>query len=168
MEYVGGQSLKDMLKQIRQTEGQAACLPLPRAIAYALEMLPPIGYLHTLDLLFCDFKPDNVIQTEEQLKLIDLGAVRHMDDDDSAVYGTIGYQAPEIASDRPVDRLGPLHGRPHARGDDVPVRLPARAPDHAALAGRGAAARGVRVLRPAAAPRHRHATRPPGSPPPRR
>jgi serine/threonine-protein kinase PknG len=87
-----------MLKQVRATQGQEACLPLPRAIAYALEMLPPIGYLHSLDLLFCDFKPDNAIQTEEQLKLIDLGAVRHLDDEDSAVYGTVGYQAPEIAS----------------------------------------------------------------------
>ncbi|WP_291414457.1 serine/threonine protein kinase [Actinophytocola sp.] len=101
MEYVGGQSIKDMIKEIRRTEGAAACLPLPRAIAFVLEMLPPIGYLHTLDLLFCDFKPDNVIQTEEQLKLIDLGAVRHVDDEDSAVYGTVGYQAPEIASAGP-------------------------------------------------------------------
>ncbi|MGH3763343.1 tetratricopeptide repeat protein [Actinophytocola sp.] len=101
MEYVGGRSVKDMIKQIRQTEGLAACLPLSRAIAYALEMLPAIGYLHTLGLLFCDFKPDNVIQTEEQLKLIDLGAVRHLDDEDSAVYGTIGYQAPEIATAGP-------------------------------------------------------------------
>jgi serine/threonine-protein kinase PknG len=101
MEYVGGQSIKDMLKQVRSTGGKNACLPIPRAIAYMLEMLPPIGYLHTLNLLFCDFKPDNVIQTEEQLKLIDLGAVRHIDDDDSAVYGTIGYQAPEIATAGP-------------------------------------------------------------------
>ena len=101
MEYVGGQSIKDMLKGIRAAEGPQACLPLDRAIAYALEMLPPIGYLHTLNLLFCDFKPDNVIQTEEQLKLIDLGAVRHLDDEDSAVYGTIGYQAPEIAATGP-------------------------------------------------------------------
>ena len=101
MEYVGGQSIKDMLKQVRSVQGQDACLPIPRAIAYVLEMLPPIGYLHTLNLLFCDFKPDNMIQTEEQLKLIDLGAVRHIDDEDSAVYGTVGYQAPEIATTGP-------------------------------------------------------------------
>jgi serine/threonine-protein kinase PknG len=101
MEYVGGQSIKDMLKQIRSAQGRDACLPIPRAIAYVLEMLPPIGYLHTLNLLFCDFKPDNMIQTEEQLKLIDLGAVRHVDDEDSAVYGTVGYQAPEIATTGP-------------------------------------------------------------------
>ncbi len=101
MEYVGGQSIKEMLKDVRAVQGAEACLPLSRAIAYTLEMLPPIGYLHSLNLLFCDFKPDNVIQTEEQLKLIDLGAVRHMDDEDSAVYGTVGYQAPEIASSGP-------------------------------------------------------------------
>ncbi|GAB3468149.1 serine/threonine-protein kinase [Actinophytocola sediminis] len=101
MEYVGGQSLKDMIKELRRAQGGAAVLPLSQAIAYALEMLPAIGYLHTLNLLFCDFKPDNVIQTEEQLKLIDLGAVRHVDDEDSAVYGTVGYQAPEIASAGP-------------------------------------------------------------------
>ncbi|MFC4857614.1 tetratricopeptide repeat protein [Actinophytocola glycyrrhizae] len=101
MEYVGGRSVKEMLKDVRAAQGPEACLPLSRAIAYTLEMLPPIGYLHALNLLFCDFKPDNVIQTEEQLKLIDLGAVRHMDDDDSAVYGTVGYQAPEIATSGP-------------------------------------------------------------------
>jgi serine/threonine-protein kinase PknG len=98
MEYVGGQSIKDMIKDLRRIEGAEAVLPPSRAIAYALEMLPAIGYLHSVNLLFCDFKPDNVIQTEEQLKLIDLGAVRHADDEESPVYGTVGYQAPEIAT----------------------------------------------------------------------
>jgi serine/threonine-protein kinase PknG len=45
--------------------------------------------------VYCDFKPDNVIQTEEQLKLIDLGGVRRIDSDEM-IYGTVGYQAPEI------------------------------------------------------------------------
>ncbi|HWJ08273.1 MAG TPA: tetratricopeptide repeat protein, partial [Nocardioides sp.] len=31
------------------------------------------------------------------MKLIDLGGVRRIDDDDSAIYGTVGYQAPEVA-----------------------------------------------------------------------
>ena len=37
-------------------------LPVDQAIAYVLEILPAIGHLHDLGLLFCDFKPDNVIQ----------------------------------------------------------------------------------------------------------
>jgi serine/threonine-protein kinase PknG len=95
MEYVGGKSLKQILQDARRTGGS---VPLAHAIAYAIEVLPALGYLHDRGLVYCDFKPDNVIQTEEQLKLIDMGGVRRIDDDDSAIYGTIGYQAPEIAS----------------------------------------------------------------------
>lgn len=98
MEYVGGSSLKDLLKERRVAAGgQVDPLPPEQAIAYMLEILPALGYLHRLDLLYCDFKPDNVIQSEESLKLIDLGGVRRIDDDTSALYGTVGYQAPEIA-----------------------------------------------------------------------
>jgi serine/threonine-protein kinase PknG len=95
MEYVGGKSLKQILLERRQA-GQS--LPLPVALAYAIEVLPALGYLHSQGLVYCDFKPDNVIQTEEQLKLIDMGGVRRIDDADSAIYGTVGYQAPEIAT----------------------------------------------------------------------
>ncbi|MFJ6673585.1 tetratricopeptide repeat protein [Actinosynnema sp. NPDC091369] len=101
MEYVGGTSVKDMIKQLRAEGTGTESLPVAQAIAYALEVLPALGYLHGVGLLYCDFKPDNVIQTEEQLKLIDLGAVRRVDDRHSPIYGTIGYQAPEIGTDGP-------------------------------------------------------------------
>jgi serine/threonine-protein kinase PknG len=101
MEYVGGTSIKDMVKHLRETGDPAACLPLSQAIAYMLEILPALGYLHGIGLAYCDFKPDNVIQVEEQLKLIDLGAVRHVDDEESPIYGTAGYQAPEVGKELP-------------------------------------------------------------------
>ena len=101
MEYVGGQSLKEMLSERRQPDGSIEPMPLGQAIAYALEVLRALGYLHGLGLLFCDFKPENVIQSEEQIKLIDLGGVRRIDDNTSPIYGTAGYQAPEIAKDGP-------------------------------------------------------------------
>jgi serine/threonine-protein kinase PknG len=95
MEYVGGQSLRQILLEQRKA-GQS--LPVAVALAYAIEVLPALGYLHSRGLVYCDFKPDNVIQTEEQLKLIDMGGVRRIDDDDSPIYGTVGYQAPEIST----------------------------------------------------------------------
>jgi serine/threonine-protein kinase PknG len=98
MEYVGGQSLKD-LRSERDENRQLVPLPVGQAIAYALEVLPALGYLHGLDLLYCDFKPDNVIQSQELIKLIDLGAVRRIDDDESPVYKTDGYCAPELATE---------------------------------------------------------------------
>jgi serine/threonine-protein kinase PknG len=96
MEYVGGRPLKDILRDRREESGPEAALPLGQVIAYGLEVLRAFGYLHGLGLLFCDFKPDNAIQSEEQLKLIDLGGVRRIDDAVSAIYGTVGYQAPEV------------------------------------------------------------------------
>jgi serine/threonine-protein kinase PknG len=102
MEYVGGRSLKQILAARREANGgEADPLPPAQAIAYMLEVLPALGYLHQLGLLFCDFKVDNVIQTQHSLKLIDLGGVYRMDDPTSAVFGTVGYQAPEIAAAGP-------------------------------------------------------------------
>jgi serine/threonine-protein kinase PknG len=97
MEYVGGKSLKQIRLEARQRGG---AVPLPHALAYALEILPAFGYLHDRGLVYCDFKPDNVIQHEEQLKLIDMGGVRQIDDN-GPIYGTVGYQAPEIETDGP-------------------------------------------------------------------
>nr|WP_229919054.1 serine/threonine-protein kinase [Streptomyces minutiscleroticus] len=97
MEYVGGKSLKEIANGRRTPEGRRDPLPVEQACAYGIEALEALGHLHSRNLLYCDFKVDNAIQTEDQLKLIDMGAVRRMDDDESAVYGTIGYQAPEVA-----------------------------------------------------------------------
>ncbi|MGA4998688.1 tetratricopeptide repeat protein [Streptomyces arboris] len=97
MEYVGGKALKEIANQRRTPAGKRDPLPVEQACAYGIEALEALGHLHSRNLLYCDFKVDNAIQTEDQLKLIDMGAVRRMDDDESAIYGTVGYQAPEVA-----------------------------------------------------------------------
>ncbi|MCW2519705.1 MAG: serine/threonine protein kinase [Mycobacterium sp.] len=92
MEYVGGTSLK-------QAKGHR--LPVAQAIAYMLEILPALGYLHSVGLVYNDLKPENIMVTEEQLKLIDLGAVSRMNSY-GFLYGTPGYQAPEIVRTGPT------------------------------------------------------------------
>lgn len=97
MEYVGGKSLKEIANDRRTPDGRRDPLPVEQACAYGIEALEALGHLHSRNLLYCDFKVDNAIQSEDQLKLIDMGAVRRMDDEESAIYGTVGYQAPEVA-----------------------------------------------------------------------
>ncbi|MFE4634697.1 tetratricopeptide repeat protein [Streptomyces sp. NPDC056773] len=97
MEYVGGKSLKEIANERRRPDGRRDPLPVEQACAYGIEALEALGHLHSRNLLYCDFKVDNAIQQADQLKLIDMGAVRRMDDEESAIYGTVGYQAPEVA-----------------------------------------------------------------------
>lgn len=99
MEFVGGRSLKQLLKdRMAANNGEYDPLPVDQAIAFVLEILPALSYLHEQHLLYCDLKPDNVIQVGDSIKLIDLGGVRRMDDDESPIFGTVGYQAPEVAT----------------------------------------------------------------------
>ncbi|MBA0049800.1 tetratricopeptide repeat protein [Streptomyces sp. AJS327] len=98
MEYVGGRSLKDIANARRAPDGGRAPLPVDQACAYGIEALEALGHLHERGLLYCDFKVDNAIQQDGRLKLIDMGAVRRADDDESPIYGTVGYQAPEVAA----------------------------------------------------------------------
>jgi serine/threonine-protein kinase PknG len=100
MEYVGGKSLKQIALDYKDANGGQA-LPLAQVLAFAIEILPAFGYLHAIGLLYNDFKPDNIIQSEEQLKLIDLGAVMAFDDQESDIYSTEGYKAPELEKDGP-------------------------------------------------------------------
>ena len=103
MEFVDGVSLRDMLDARRRAnDGRPDPLPVEQAIAFCVEILPALAHLHDLGLVFCDFKPDNVIQSRSAVKLIDLGGVYRMDDRNSPVYGTVGFQAPEVAHTGPT------------------------------------------------------------------
>ena len=103
MEYVDGISLRQLLRERRSAhDGRRDPLPPAHAISYVLEILPALGHLHDQGLLFCDFKPENVMCTASSVKLIDLGGVYRIDDRNSPMYGTPGYQAPEIAETGPT------------------------------------------------------------------
>lgn len=97
MEYVGGQSLK----QGTTKDGKPEKLPVAEAIAYLLEILPALSYLHSIGLVYNDLKPENIMLTEDQLKLIDLGAVSRVNSF-GYLYGTPGFQAPEIVRTGPT------------------------------------------------------------------
>lgn len=95
MEYVGGTSLK------QATKTSDTKLPVAQAIGFMLEILPALGYLHANGLVYNDLKPENIMVTEDQLKIIDLGAVSRTNSF-GYLYGTPGYQAPEIVRTGPT------------------------------------------------------------------
>lgn len=96
MEYVGGPSLRS---RRRRQPGKVFAVDV--AIGYILSVLPALEYLHSRGVVYNDLKPDNIIITEDQVKLIDLGAVSGIGAY-GHIFGTKGFQAPEIARTGPT------------------------------------------------------------------
>lgn len=94
MEYVQGKTLYEIM------EDHGGPLPVSEAVSYILAILPAFTYLTKLGLVYCDFKPQNVMleilkDGSRVVKLIDLGTVIHWTPKPEAIYGTEGYYAPE-------------------------------------------------------------------------
>ncbi|HEX6290793.1 MAG TPA: protein kinase [Herpetosiphonaceae bacterium] len=95
MEYVPGETLRDLLRRV------AGPLPQAEALDYARQLCTVLTYLHSQypPVVFRDLKPGNVMVTPEgQLKLIDFGIARLFSPDkaaDTAQFGTPGYAPPE-------------------------------------------------------------------------
>ncbi|GAA1680701.1 serine/threonine-protein kinase [Glycomyces endophyticus] len=107
MEYIGGVSLGDQLRaRLGRREG---AMPPEWAIPCVLEALAAFGHLHDADMVYCDLKPANLIQVGDRIRLIDLGAMRRIGDTGGDVWGTIGYQAPEVTGDRFPDVASDLY-----------------------------------------------------------
>lgn len=96
MEYVPGQTLHD-LRYGSRSGGAPAPLPLPQVLAYGIEILAAMAYLHDRGILYCDLKPSNVMHAD-RVRLVDLSGARRRDDRTSPVFGTPGYQAPELTA----------------------------------------------------------------------
>jgi len=94
MEYVGGTSLK---------QGKGDRLPVAEAIGFhAGKSCPRWVICIQMGWSTTTSKPENIMVTEEQLKLIDLGAVCRAINSFGYLYGTPGFQAPEIVRTGPT------------------------------------------------------------------
>ena len=110
MEYVGG-AVAQAGAHPRYARRAGEPLPVAQAIAYMLEILPALGYLHERDLLYCDFKPDNVIQIDEQMQADRPG---RRPQDRRRRQRPLRHGRLPGARDRRrrgIDRLRPVHGR---------------------------------------------------------
>jgi serine/threonine-protein kinase PknG len=104
MEYIGGTTLQEVLaKQLAaaQADETTPMMPVEQALGYLLDVMPALSYLHSLGLVYNDLKPDNIMLTEDNVELIDMGAVSGIGDV-GYIYGTKGFQAPEIVKTGPT------------------------------------------------------------------
>ena len=97
-EYVEGETLKE---RIRRSER----LPIPEAVAYAIEMARALECAHERSIVHRDVKPQNVLVDEEgTAKVTDFGIARTLTEEgltaDGRVLGTTDYVSPEQALGR--------------------------------------------------------------------
>jgi serine/threonine-protein kinase PknG len=77
MEYIGGTTLETILATQRAEApvGEPKpMMPVEQALGYVLEVMPAPSYLHSLGLVYND-QARNIMLTEDNIELIDLGAV---------------------------------------------------------------------------------------------
>ncbi|MBO0769465.1 MAG: serine/threonine protein kinase [Solirubrobacterales bacterium] len=94
-EYVEGETLKDRIRRLGR-------LPIPEAVAYAIEIARALGTAHARHIVHRDVKPQNVmIDDEGTAKVTDFGIARTLEEDgltaDGRVLGTTDYVSPEQA-----------------------------------------------------------------------
>ncbi|KAF0648416.1 serine/threonine-protein kinase [Streptomyces fradiae] len=96
MEYIAGRSLA-WLRYASDEELTAAFgrpFGIDHVITYGCKILGALEYLHDQGLLYCDMKPENVIHYGRDIKVIDLGAIRRVDDRTSGLVYTRDYAPP--------------------------------------------------------------------------
>jgi tRNA A-37 threonylcarbamoyl transferase component Bud32 len=94
-EYVEGETLKDRIRRVRR-------LPIPEAVAYAIEIARALEAAHERHIVHRDVKPQNVlIDDEGTAKVTDFGIARSLTEEgltaDGRVLGTTDYVSPEQA-----------------------------------------------------------------------
>lgn len=98
MEYLSGQSLKDMLDRMRR-------LPFARAMNVLIQVGEGLEYAHQEGIVHRDVKPDNIFVTDRnRVKIVDFGLARPVGTGDVLdLVGTPYYMAPEQIDGDPVD-----------------------------------------------------------------
>jgi eukaryotic-like serine/threonine-protein kinase len=106
-EYVEGETLKERIRRL-------GSLPVPEAVAYAIEIARALSSAHAARLVHRDVKPQNVlIDRDGRAKVTDFGIARSMETHGltapGRVLGTTDYVSPEQAMGRDVTEQSDIY-----------------------------------------------------------
>ncbi len=107
LEYVEGETLKERIHRLGR-------LPIPEAVAYAIEIARALRCAHERGIVHRDVKPQNVlVDPEGSAKITDFGIARTLTEEgltaDGRVLGTTDYVSPEQALGHPVTGQSDLY-----------------------------------------------------------
>ncbi|KAI9373894.1 kinase-like domain-containing protein [Aspergillus egyptiacus] len=94
MDFVEGGELFSLLRKSQR-------FPNPVAKFYAAEVTLALEYLHSLDIIYRDLKPENLLLDRHgHLKITDFGFAKEVPDITWTLCGTPDYLAPEVVSSK--------------------------------------------------------------------
>eukprot|EP00019_Armaparvus_languidus_P006969 CAMPEP_0168601248 /NCGR_PEP_ID=MMETSP0420-20121227/13316_1 /TAXON_ID=498008 /ORGANISM="Pessonella sp." /LENGTH=432 /DNA_ID=CAMNT_0008639593 /DNA_START=1 /DNA_END=1299 /DNA_ORIENTATION=- len=97
LEYVPGGEMFTILRKRRQFPEELARL-------YAAQLVIALSSLHKKRIVYRDIKPENIlIDADGNIKLVDFGFAKHIEDKAWTICGTPEYMAPEIILSRGHD-----------------------------------------------------------------
>ncbi len=106
MEYVEGETLKDLIRRRDRLSGN-------ESVAVTLQLLAAVDFAHRNGIVHRDIKPQNVmLDRDGTVKVMDFGIARAGDSgmtEAGSILGTAQYLAPEQAKGQPVDERSDLY-----------------------------------------------------------
>jgi serine/threonine protein kinase len=97
MEYLKGDSLKDMISRLR-------AIPPKLAAKFLVQICSALAYAHQNGIVHRDINPSNIIvQPNDKIKILDFGLACPAGTEDFSSIGTAYYMAPEQIDSNPVD-----------------------------------------------------------------
>jgi serine/threonine-protein kinase len=97
MEYIEGQDLKSLIKEV-------APFPVEKIVDLSIQICAGVGYAHRAGLVHCDIKPQNILVTADgRVKITDFGIARALanlrpGETTDVVWGSPQYYSPEQAA----------------------------------------------------------------------
>ena len=97
MEYLRGDSLRDMIRHLR-------AIPPKLAVKFLVQICSGLAYAHQHGIIHRDINPSNIIvQPDDNIKILDFGLACPTGTEDFSNAGTAQYMAPEQIDGLPVD-----------------------------------------------------------------